>query len=396
MPVRTLTLTILIFGLAFSAVPTALAVPDERELQEQINEAASTQQELEGSLGGAQAELDALEAEFQLTVDNYNAASEELASLEDDIARQEEAVARYRSQSASARSKIGRSARSLYISGIHGGLPALLTGHQASDLTRRLTLVEAARTSRLHLLEDYQADAERYEASLDLLETAYDKADAKREELSLLQAEIEQKVESQRDDIARLEAEIARQAALRAEREERLAAIRAERERQQAAERAERQAAAERTATNAAPAESAPAEAAPKEAAPKEAESNRAPAGNSKAAIAVQTALAQVGKPYQWAGSGPHNFDCSGLTSYAWRAAGVSLPHNSGMQYNATMRVSRSELQPGDLLFFYNPISHVSMYIGDGMMVEAPYSGKTVRVRSIERSGFVGAGRPRY
>ena len=79
---------------------------------------------------------------------------------------------------------------------------------------------------------------------------------------------------------------------------------------------------------------------------------------------------------------------------WAWGQAGVSLPHNSGAQYNATPRVARGDLEPGDLVFFGSPIHHVGMYIGNGQMVEAPYSGNSVRVVPIARSDYVGAGRP--
>lgn len=78
---------------------------------------------------------------------------------------------------------------------------------------------------------------------------------------------------------------------------------------------------------------------------------------------------------------------------WAWSQAGVALPHNSGMQYAATARVSQSDLRPGDLLFYGSPIHHVSMYIGNGSMVEAPYTGANVRVVPVYWSEFVGAGR---
>jgi cell wall-associated NlpC family hydrolase len=117
----------------------------------------------------------------------------------------------------------------------------------------------------------------------------------------------------------------------------------------------------------------------------------------SGAARAVEVARAQVGKPYRWGGNGPASFDCSGLTRYAWSAAGVNLPRTSGEQYNATRRISRSDLQPGDLIFYYRPIGHVAMYIGGGRIVEAPTSNNTVRIASdgLGRSGIVGYGRPR-
>ncbi len=101
-----------------------------------------------------------------------------------------------------------------------------------------------------------------------------------------------------------------------------------------------------------------------------------------------------MGKPYQWAAAGPDSYDCSGLTLWAWAHAGVSLPHNSGMQYEATPRVAQNDWQPGDLLFFGTPIHHVAMYIGNGQMVQAPYTGSQVQVVSAYRSDYVGAGRP--
>jgi cell wall-associated NlpC family hydrolase len=111
--------------------------------------------------------------------------------------------------------------------------------------------------------------------------------------------------------------------------------------------------------------------------------------------VAVAEARRHLGKPYRWGGAGPSSFDCSGLTMVAWRAAGVSLPHSSRMQYSVTARVAVSALQPGDLVFYGSPIHHVGMYVGGGQMIEAPRTGLNVRYASIYRSGLVGAGRPR-
>ncbi len=98
------------------------------------------------------------------------------------------------------------------------------------------------------------------------------------------------------------------------------------------------------------------------------------------AQIAVDTAYAQLGDPYVWAADGPDAFDCSGLTMAAWAAAGVSIPHASSMQPSAGTPVSPSALMPGDLVFFYSPISHVALYIGNGQVVHAPYPGSSVEV----------------
>jgi cell wall-associated NlpC family hydrolase len=117
-------------------------------------------------------------------------------------------------------------------------------------------------------------------------------------------------------------------------------------------------------------------------------------AASEAAQIAVDTAMAQRGKPYVWAASGPGSFDCSGLTSYAYRAAGVGLPHSSAMQSKIGQSIPRAQLQPGDLVFFYSPVSHVGIYIGNGQMVHAPTSGDVVKVASVDAmGGFSGARR---
>ena len=117
-----------------------------------------------------------------------------------------------------------------------------------------------------------------------------------------------------------------------------------------------------------------------------------AAAATPAAQLVVDTAMAQRGKPYAWAASGPGSFDCSGLTSFAYRAAGVSLPHSSRMQSQMGQAVPRDQLQPGDLVFFYSPVSHVGIYIGNGQMVHAPTSGDVVKVAPL-MSGYAGARR---
>jgi peptidoglycan DL-endopeptidase CwlO len=115
--------------------------------------------------------------------------------------------------------------------------------------------------------------------------------------------------------------------------------------------------------------------------------------GGGGASAVVNYAMAQVGKPYCYGGAGPGCFDCSGLTMQAWARAGVSLPHSSAAQYGVGRHVSAGELQPGDLVFYYSPISHVSIYIGNGQRVSATHTGDYVRVQSLG-SSIVGYSRP--
>jgi cell wall-associated NlpC family hydrolase len=117
------------------------------------------------------------------------------------------------------------------------------------------------------------------------------------------------------------------------------------------------------------------------------------PAPTQAAQVAVDTALAQLGDPYVWGAGGPNAFDCSGLTQYAYAAAGVQLPHSSAVQSTMGTAVPRSQLQPGDLVFFYSPVSHVGMYIGNGQMVHAATFGSPVQVTSVDMKGYAGARR---
>lgn len=139
------------------------------------------------------------------------------------------------------------------------------------------------------------------------------------------------------------------------------------------------------------PAAQAPA---PQEPAP-QAPAPAAPPPSSRASVAVNAALGQQGVPYQYATSKPGvSFDCSGLTAYAWGVAGVYLPHQSRAQYASIPHVSKGNAQPGDLLFYYSPISHVGVYLGNGQLVHAPNTGSVVKIANVNWGKVSGVGRP--
>ena len=118
------------------------------------------------------------------------------------------------------------------------------------------------------------------------------------------------------------------------------------------------------------------------------------PAPNPNAQAAIDAAYSVIGTPYVWGAADPSvGFDCSGLTMWSWAHAGVSLPHSSAMQYSVTAHISTSDAQPGDLIFFYSPISHVGLYIGGGRMIDANHTGDVVNVRPVDWSYVTGVGR---
>ncbi len=120
----------------------------------------------------------------------------------------------------------------------------------------------------------------------------------------------------------------------------------------------------------------------------------KAPVNSSVADQAIAFARQQLGKPYVWGATGPDSFDCSGLTQAAYKAAGITLPRTTYDQVNVGTRVSESDLQPGDLIFFYADDSHVGLYIGNGEMIHAPHTGTVVKIAPITEMPFYAAVRP--
>ena len=111
-------------------------------------------------------------------------------------------------------------------------------------------------------------------------------------------------------------------------------------------------------------------------------------APNATIALIIKTALAQLGKPYIYGDAGPNGFDCSGLTMFSFAAADIALPHSALAQSQMGTPVARADLRPGDLVFFYSPVSHVGLYIGNGMMVHARTFGSPVAVTSVDQAGY--------
>ncbi len=115
------------------------------------------------------------------------------------------------------------------------------------------------------------------------------------------------------------------------------------------------------------------------------------PEATTVGTTALRAALTQRGKPYVWGAAGPDSYDCSGLVVWAFAQEGISLPHYTGSLWNSGMHVSRDQLEPGDLVFFFADISHVGIYLGNGLMVDAPSAGQDVQVQAVFWNAYVGA-----
>jgi len=303
-----------------------------------------------------------IEREFEIVVEEYNAVNERLSSIQHDMATTQLIVRRIEQRMGTKEEAAIALAIELYKAGPTGAaVEAVLSSETLADIESRLEYLKSSNEAQSKVFEKLAVDRVELDAHLATLEEKKSEALAAEARLAELRVDVEAKIASQQGEIAELNAAVERAAAREAAAE--------------AAARAAESAVASSTLAGIGPIKPAP-------------------APNKGAQAAVDAALSQVGKPYQWGASGPDSYDCSGLTSWAWAHAGVALPHNSGMQYNATPRVAENDWQPGDLLFFGHPIHHVAMYIGNGQMVEAPYTGAQVRVNSAYRSDYVGAGRP--
>lgn len=311
-------------------------------------------------LADARSRLMELERDFEIVVERYNLVHERLTSLQARIGRSELEVRAIEQRMRARRSTAIELATELYKNGRAIQLEGVLSADSLADLDTRVSYLKTSTAAQAQVFEKLSVDRSVLDQRIEELDRQRAQALVAQEIVDGLRARIESKIAGQQGEVGRLRAQI---------------------------EAAERRAAAAARRASAASVATAPTLVISSVPHPE-------PAPNGGAQAAVDAALSQVGKPYQWGAAGPDSYDCSGLTLWSWAHGGVSLPHNSGAQYSATARVDLGDIAPGDLLFYGSPIHHVGMYIGNGQMVEAPYSGTTVRVASISRSDYVGAGRP--
>ncbi|MEV8098888.1 NlpC/P60 family protein [Kitasatospora sp. NPDC085879] len=311
-----------------------------------------------GSAGGAQAEptadlatvkaqVDDLNEQAEASTEKYNKFKEDQQRLQKDAAQLQDQVAAAQEKMTGLRERLSAVAADQYRSGNVDPTVALMLSADPSKYLQRASAQDIAASSQsdlLHLLQEQQRRLDQRRAEATTVLAQLDQADR------ALSAEKKQ-VQSRLSEATRLLNTLS---------------------------------AADRAKVNGQDPRSSRASAR---------ETYTGPA-TGRAAAAVQFAYAQLGKPYEWGATGPGTFDCSGLTGGAWRAAGVSLPRVSQDQWNAGQHVSKANLQPGDLVFFYSDLHHVGIYIGGGKMIHAPRTGKNIEITPIEYMPYMGAVRP--
>ncbi len=373
-------------GVLPAAYPSSAAadpIDDQRQRVEQITD-----------------ELERLEERSDILAEDYVVAVDEKNRLDTDVAAAEQRVAEKAAEVDALRGELADVAVQSYMGAGSNGLGPMFTSSSSfTDELQRDQLSRVALDAGTATTDELDQAVADLTAERATLEATRDEAAAKAEQVDQARQATDEKKAEYKEARAEAESELGR---LIQEEEERRARESYERMQREAEAAAARQAEASRQAQARAQAPQAPAPSqsggggggatAARAAAPAPVS---IPAASSRAGTAVNAALSQLGTPYRFAASEPGvAFDCSGLTSWAWGQAGVSLPHQSRAQAGVVPSIPIEAAQPGDLVFFYSPISHVGIYLGGGMMVDAPNSGNVVRTTGVNWNNVVGVGRP--
>ncbi|SDT06227.1 C40 family peptidase [Actinopolymorpha singaporensis] len=304
-------------------------------------------------IGQVRKQVDDLYAQAEKAAEQANELNDQTKVIDRRVGKLDVDVARQQKRLDSLRGQIGQFAATEYRAGAVDSTVQLLVAQDPKEYIAQMSTAQAFAGQQDDLLKQLQSEQKRLseqkaarQAELTRLREARDAAKARKKQADA--------------NVAKAKAVLDRLTA-------------AERRRVQAADQAREQAAQRSSRSQ---------------------ERVPLPSGSGRGATALAFARAQLGEPYVFGAAGPSSWDCSGLTMMAWRQAGVSLPHSSRSQYAMSAKVSRSQLQPGDLVLFYSDRHHVGLYAGNGMVIHAPRPGKGVEYLPMRYMPYAGAVRP--
>ena len=305
----------------------------------------SSPAQAEPEIADVKVRVDALYHEAEQASERYNDARIELDGLKDDLASLRSDQAREDSSLDEVRSQARDAILRQYAGTSLSTVGEVLAAGDPGEFLEQVSTMSSYQRLQQGLYENYRTGLKALSIRRDATAKRLEQVEQTKTQLAAEKATIEEKLAEAKSLLGRLEAE-------------------------------ERRAVLSRSRAQA----------------PTETTTDVAVSGRAGAAVAF--AMAQVGESYVYGAAGPSAWDCSGLTMMAWAQAGVALPHSSGAQFSSGPRVAASDLRPGDLVFYYSPISHVGMYIGNGNIVHAANPSTGVQVTGLYSMPYVGAVRP--
>jgi cell wall-associated NlpC family hydrolase len=330
-----------------------------------------------------QARIDDLGEQMDAAVEDYNYAQAKLAQTSAAAKKTQAKLTESEADLEVMRAQLTNRIIEIYKQGHLGMLDTLSGATSFSDLINRLDLLERLSVQDSEMVDQVQAYRGQVSERKAELASQIEEEKKLTADTKLAKTKVEERLAANKEALAGKEVQIAQLQKEEAARQAKLAAAA-----KAAAEEAARKAAV--AAAAAKKAKAASASTATKVSGGSSSVSVSVPDSASSSEV-VTIALKYLGSPYVWAGASPSGFDCSGFVMYVYAKVGVSLPHSSRMQYGLGKAVSRTDLQPGDLVFFGNPIHHVGIYIGDGKMIDAAGTGKDVRISNVWSSNYYGA-----
>jgi cell wall-associated NlpC family hydrolase len=313
------------------------------------------------------AQIQAMDAQMEKAVEAYNAANVRLDQIKHDLEVNQARLQTARKNLVKARAQVSARLVALYTSDEPDTLSIIFGASSLGDLIERIDSANRIADEDARIA----AEVKQYRNEVQTRQQALVKAQADQEKVVAERA-------AQR---ASIQSQLAERQALYSSIKDQIAQLEAAERARQARLAAQARAAAKKQQSAPAP---APAPAPSNSSGGSSGSSAPPPATHSSV---VSIALQYLGVPYVWGGASPSGFDCSGLTMYAYAKVGVYLPHNAAMQYGMGTPVSRSQLAPGDLVFF-SGLSHVGMYIGGGRFVHAPHTRDVVKISSLSESWY--------
>ncbi|MFB6637495.1 NlpC/P60 family protein [Streptomyces chartreusis] len=365
-------------GIRTPALATA-ALTSVALLSQTANASPSTDDK--PSLEEVEKKVDDLYRQAESATEKYNSAKDKTTKQRKRVDTLLDDVAKRTQKLNEAREELGRNAAAQYRTGAAAPDTAtFLLADNPQDYFDQTQLMDRMTGRQKESVDDYftqQSETmEKRREATQSLETLTDSQN----DLKSAKATVQQKLSDARELLSKLTAEEkARLAAIEKRKQEEAA--------RKAAELARQQAEAERQREEAAAAQQQESTQPPAESGTSDSSSSSDSSYATKAEKTLAFARSQIGKPYVWGATGPDSYDCSGLTQAAWKAAGVDIPRVTYDQVNAGTTVPLSSAQPGDLVFFYDDVTHVGIYIGNGMMIHAPKPGAYVREESIYYDG---------